>query len=172
MTKSAQRLFIGIMADKEAQEAIAAYQMQWRWPTTARLVAPDRLHMTLAFLGNVDRQDEQGIRSVLRDVPVTPLSVRLTFAESFRGGIAVLRADPSIALSDLRASVQEKIQSLGLPVDTRPRQPHVTLARAAEGCQPPLGPPSVEMRVLQFSLVCSHADRAHGYEVIESWPAF
>lgn len=168
--KTAKRLFIGVMATREVQDAIAAYQLQWQWPTSARLVAPERFHLTFAFLGNVDRQDEERIRSVLATVPMTPTSLRLTQAEVFRGGTAVLRADSNIVLGDLRASVMAKIRSLGLPVDSKTWRPHLTLARSAEGCGRPDHPPLIEMGVLQFSLVSSRPDQG-GYEVIESWPA-
>ena len=141
------------------------------WPTTARLVAPERLHMTLAFLGNVDQQDEERVRDVLGTLSLTPTILRLTRVTTFDGGVAVLRADPHIALGDLRASLLQRIHRLGLPTDRKAWEPHVTLARSAEGCRAPADPPSIDFGVLQFSLVSSRPDRTGSYEVIESWPA-
>jgi len=168
---TAKRLFVGVFPSKEAQEQISAYQMKWQWPAGARLVVHDQLHITLAFLGSVDQQDEDRIRTVLQATSLKPTSIRLTEATTFRGGIAVLRSDGNSELFALRESIRQKILSLGLAADTLPWKPHITLARAAEGCRPPRDPPSIEMGVKLFSLVYSRPDPAHSYEVIASWPS-
>jgi 2'-5' RNA ligase len=55
---ASRRLFIGLMANAAAQAAISQYQLRCDWPSTARLTDPGRLHITLAFLGNVEDTDE------------------------------------------------------------------------------------------------------------------
>jgi 2'-5' RNA ligase len=159
------------MANRPAQDALLAHQLEWTWPANARLVAPERMHLTLLFLGNVEEADELRLRNALRVVTMEPLYLLLRGAEVFDGGAAVLMAEEKRALGLLQGDIAAVVQGLGLSVDRKPWRPHLTLARDASGCQPPAEAPAIEFDALQFSLVCSRPERASSYEVVESWPA-
>ena len=164
-----RRLFIGLMAGR-AQEAITQYQLQYDWPATVRLTTPPQLHLTLLFLGNVELDMERRLRAALASVPMAPLSLRLTRADLFPGGIAVLKPEGNHSLELLQGDIAALVQPLGLSLDPKPWVPHVTLARKAQGCVPPQVAPSIEWDVSQFSLVWSRPEGA-GYDVLESWSA-
>jgi len=157
------------MANAAAQAAISQYQLRCDWPSTARLTDPGRLHITLAFLGNLNDSDEARLSSALANVPMAPLYLRLTRAEMFSKGIAVLRVEENRDLEHLQGDIAALVQSLGIPIDSRPWLPHVTIAREAMGCLLPTEPLAIEWDSLQFSLVWSKP--SGGYDVLQSWPA-
>jgi len=130
---ASRRLFIGLMANAAAQAAISHYQLRCDWPSTPRLTDPGRLHITLEFLGNLNDTDEVRLSSALANVPMAPLYLRLTRAEMFSKGIAVLRVEENRDLEHLQGDIAALVQSLGIPIDSRPWLPHVTIAREAMG---------------------------------------
>jgi 2'-5' RNA ligase len=166
---SSRRLFIGLMANVAAQGAISQYQLLCNWPSTARLTDPGRLHITLAFLGNLNDTEEARLSSSLVNVPMTPLYLKLTRAEMFSKGTAVLRVEENRDLEHLQGDIAALVQSLRSPIDSRPWLPHVTIAREAVGCVLPTEPLAIEWDSLQFSLVWSKP--TGGYDVLQSWPA-
>lgn len=169
---SSRRLFIGLMANAKAQRILSNYQMEWRWPKDARLVAPERLHLTLLFLGDVEADDESRLRHALNRVPpMAPLYLRLQGLRWMEGGVAALGVEENQGLELLQGDLHMLVQQLGLWTDPRPWQPHVSLARDATGAEGPAGAPAIEWDSLQFSLVCSRPERTGSYEVVESWPA-
>jgi len=109
---AARRLFIGLMAGR-AQEAITRYQLQYDWPVTVRLTAPSQLHLTLLFLGNVELDVERRLSAALATVPMAPLSLRLTRADMFPGGIAVLKPGENRSLELLQGDIAALVQHGG-----------------------------------------------------------
>lgn len=98
--------------------------------TRARWTAAVDLHVTLAFLGEVEAGRELRVEAALRDVeaPVFAASVGSlgTFATA---GVLVGVVDPSPALVALQHRVAEVLQGVGWPPEVRPFRPHITLAR-------------------------------------------
>jgi len=156
------------MANAAAQAAISRYQLRCDWPSTARLTDPGRLHITLAFLGNLNDTDEVRISSALANLPMAPLYLKLTRAEMFSKGIGVLRVEENRDLEHLQGDIAALVHSLGISIDSRPWLPHVTIAREAMGCVLPTEPLAIECDSLQFSLVWSKP--TGGYDVLQSWP--
>ena len=103
----------------------------------ARPVAPEQLHLTLHFLGNVPRQQVPELRSVLR-VPFRPFELRFSHCELWPGGLLVVSPDAvPAALADLHAALREALHRLGLRTEARAFRPHITLARRHAGPPPP-----------------------------------
>lgn len=123
------RAFVAIPVDGAAAEALLA--LQARLPV-GRPVAPDNLHLTLAFLGDQPEAllaDLDARLSLLRRPAFT---LRLAGAGTFggkspRGLHAGLRPCP--ALTDLRAAVARAARSAGVALAHRRFRPHVTLLR-------------------------------------------
>jgi 2'-5' RNA ligase len=137
MSTAAQRLFIGLWPSEPVRLALAAAQQRWSWPPHAALVQPDKLHITLHFLGNVaqDRIDE--LRAAI-DIASPRFELQPRAQAVWRGGIAVLETDAPPPLLALHAALGNALVGIGLAVETRPYRPHVTLARHAQGALPPL----------------------------------
>src|SRR4029450_6447491 len=49
------RLFLALWPPSEVLDAALRHAAQWSWPRGARRVRPDKVHMTLHFLGAVPR---------------------------------------------------------------------------------------------------------------------
>lgn len=166
-----RRLFVGLMACTDAQLAIAAHAARWDWPSNTQLTPPERMHLTLTFLGDVGETDEARLHLHLARVPMDPIDLRLTSVELFNNSIAVLRPEQSRTLELLHGEIATQIEAMKLGPDRTPWKPHITLARNASGATPPVEFPAVEFNSLRFSLVCSRPEWALRYEIVESWPA-
>lgn len=136
-TPGTLRLFIGLWPDAQTRDALQAQADGWRWPDAARRTRPERLHLTLHFLGPVQAQRVPEVQAALQ-VRWEGCTLDLDRAVVWPGGIAVLEAGRvPPALADVHAALAARLLPLGLPVDARPYRPHVTLARKATGARPP-----------------------------------
>ncbi len=166
-TGKAQRLFIALWPSQALCHAIARWQQAWDWPPAASLVAPQQLHITLHFLGNVPSHRLPELVQGLR-VPFECFSLAFGQGTVWPGGLAVLQPDATPApLARLHAALRDRLVGLNLPVDARPYRAHVTLARRAQGAKPPAQGPALSWPIdAGYVLVRSLPDGA-GYDVIE-----
>lgn len=135
------RLFVGLWPDAALRAAVAAHQQRWRWPAGLRPTRPERLHLTLHFLGEPPRDCVEPLQQLLAlRAPGGPLGrIRLDRALLWNSGTAVLLpSDPPPGLFALHARLGEALREVGLhAMPTASWQPHVTLARKAAGAEPP-----------------------------------
>lgn len=115
------------------QKRLQAEARGWRW------VRPEKIHLTLRFLGEVPAERDAGCREAWRSVAAhaSPFSFRLQGIGSFpaRGGPRVLwvgvREQGSAGrLAHLAAAFEGAARDVGFDHDNRPFRPHLTLARA------------------------------------------
>ncbi len=98
----------------------------------ARWIDPSDYHVTLRFLGDVDRRMANDVDHMLSDLGAYPFEVTLDALGSFGGDkprALFARAAPSRALTELQADVERQMRRLGMPAEGRKFVPHVTLAR-------------------------------------------
>ena len=102
------------------------------WPS------PERLHLTIAFVGEVDDPRAAAIQGALAppvQVPSFDLTIGGTGAFPQHGPPRVLWAGLEHGKEDLIALEDEiggRLAALGIPRETRPYNPHLTLARVRE----------------------------------------
>jgi 2'-5' RNA ligase len=165
------RLFLALWPDAATRTGLAAWQHGWAWPPRAAQVRPERLHMTLHFLGDVAAER---LPALIRGVDTRTDRFDLQFgrAELWPGGIAVLRPRQTPpALVRLHAELGDALRTLELPVEARPFRAHVTLARRAAGATPPAHGPELDWPVdAGFALVRSLPGGA-GYQVLQRFGA-
>ncbi|MBK8387307.1 MAG: RNA 2',3'-cyclic phosphodiesterase [Candidatus Accumulibacter sp.] len=131
------RLFLALWPAAGEHAQLLQYQQQWSWPRGASPVRPERLHLTLHFIGPLERRRITAVSSGLR-VPFMPFTLQLSHAEVWPRGLVVLRASAlPAALAQLHAELARALQALALPVEARAFRPHVTLARRAAGATLP-----------------------------------
>ena len=125
------RLFIGIpMADAVVHE-LASIRAQLERPGDGlRWSAPDTWHITLQFLGDTTAEQLKcavaGLGAIVS--PLAPIKLdRLGFFD--RAGIFFASALVSPELTTLRRQVVAATSRCGFVPETRPYQPHITLAR-------------------------------------------
>ena len=159
------RLFVGLWPRQEEVSHLIAQQQQWRWPRGSSVVKPQRLHLTLHFLGVVDRARLVQIAAGMR-VSFEPFDLPFTQAEIWPRGIAVLEAKPvPEPLCMLHSHLASALRKLSLPLEVRPFRPHVTLARQAPGAFPPSEPVRLNWRVDSYVLVESVLGPEAGYHI-------
>ena len=163
------RLFTALWPDASVRARLAALRDAWRWPPGARPVADENLHATLHFIGSFRRDRLEALRRALGTVAIEPLRLDLAGTDVWRGGIAValLAAEPGVLA--LQARLGAALAGLGVTLDPRPYQPHVTLARKAARAQPPAVLPELGWRANGFALVESRGGARSAYEVVAAW---
>lgn len=98
----------------------------------ARWIEPADYHITLRFLGDVDRRLANDVDEFLSDVSADPFPVTLDSLGSFGGDkprAVFARVVPSPQLAELQGDLERLMRRLGLPPEARKFVPHVTLAR-------------------------------------------
>ena len=102
-----------------------------------RWVPSDNYHLTLRFLGEVERPAARAIDQALRALRMPPFELSLAGIGGFGEGRklrslwAGVESQP--ALTRLQAKVEQAVTRAGQPPQTRRFKPHVTLARRRNG---------------------------------------
>jgi 2'-5' RNA ligase len=162
-------MFLGIWPSEQERAALQAHAQQWQWPQTARRSAPERLHMTLHFLGDVPPSQLPQLQATL-DVQREPCTVLLDRAEVWPGGIAVLEAlQVPPALARLHERLAAALRAQGLPVEGRRFRPHATLARKAQGARPPAGFAPLRWELVGGYLLVRSMPGGRGYVPVQAF---
>ena len=166
--RSTARLFLAVWPDAATRDALAAWRDACRWPPGTRQVPDAHLHLTLHFLGAVDRGLlDSGALAAAVAMPMTPCGLDFDTSELWSGHLAVmLPRDVPRALRQLHASLSARLRDLGLQTEARAWRPHVTLARQATGAE--LAARTLHWQADGYALVESGAT---GYTVLQRWPA-
>ncbi len=128
------RLFIALPLPDALREALLRSQENLRRQgVRANYSREENLHLTLAFLGEVEAAGAQ--EAVLSlDEPAFPLTLAGSgaFGDLLWAGI-----QKNEALDRLAARVRRALEERGLPYDRKPFRPHITLARRVRSPEPP-----------------------------------
>lgn len=131
------RAFVAIALPREVRESLGDLVARLRASRArATWVHPDRMHLTLRFLGDVAPEPLERLRAMLRE----PLAAIDPFVLHVRGvGAFPSAARPSVLWAGVEpvdgplAALQERVESasraMGLSPETKPFRPHLTLAR-------------------------------------------
>jgi RNA 2',3'-cyclic 3'-phosphodiesterase len=99
----------------------------------ARWQDEDQLHLTLRFVGEVDRHQADDIAAALGTIRHPPFEIAMSGIGSFdrRGQPVTLWAgvSPHEPLKSLHKKVDQAVQRAGVEPDHRAYMPHITLAR-------------------------------------------
>lgn len=163
------RLFLTLWPSPDLQAALLDYQRAWRWKPGAALVRPEKLHLTLHFIGSVPRQRLAQLIAELK-VPFTPFELDFGQPELWHPGLAVLQPHTNPAgLLQLHEALSQALLRLELPGEIRPFRPHITLARRAGGSEPPAGLPTLHWPVQGYALVESVAAPIDQYRPLQRY---
>jgi 2'-5' RNA ligase len=159
------RLFLALWPDDDTRAKLLVWQQAQTWPAGARLTPASNLHLTLHFLGQVPEARLPALQQAL-PAPGGPVTLTLDRVDVWPNGVAVLRPETTPpALLALHARLGDTLTQMGLPLESRPYQPHVTLARRAKGLIPQAAPP-LHWSARRYALV--HSD--HGYHPLQYCP--
>jgi len=133
------RLFVAIDLDDDARRAIAAEQKrlarQLAGASSLRMVRPEQMHLTLAFLGEVDDVRSAAIVDAMRaDLQAAPFSIVYAGLGVFppHGAPRVLWLGVTTGRDDaiaVQRQIAERLARVGNEPEQRAYHPHLTLAR-------------------------------------------
>lgn len=153
------RMFYALKVPAEVAEPLAEAQkaLTRNW----RAVRPDQLHVTLAYLPNVQMAQVEGLKALGRQVmaEVGPLQLRLRgtgyFPNEGSPRVWFVKVEAE-GLDDLAARLRAGLDRLGVATDELPFKAHVTLARK-KGPAPRVAPKTWDLgwHAGAFSLIHS-----------------
>ncbi|NKB43632.1 MAG: RNA 2',3'-cyclic phosphodiesterase [Alphaproteobacteria bacterium] len=124
------RLFVGLALPDDVREQLARFN---HGLPGARWVAPENTHLTLRFIGDVDRHAAADIDSTLQGVDTDSFDVWLSglgvFGQGRKTRALYVRAEAPSGLTHLQGKVESAVVRAGQPPETRKFSPHVTVAR-------------------------------------------
>jgi 2'-5' RNA ligase len=106
----------------------------------ARWVGDEQLHLTLRFIGEVDRHQARDVQAALGAVHHPAFDLALSGLGAFdrRGQVEVIWAGvtPHEAVRALHRKIDQALTRAGVEPDRRAFAPHITLARMKRGAGP------------------------------------
>ena len=123
------RLFVAIRPPEEVRDLLIDAMDD---SPALRWVGDEQLHLTLRFVGEVERPVANDIAAALQAIrsPAFPLRIKSVGKfERKSGGALWAGIEPKEPVTALAAKVERAIQQAGLEPEHRAYSPHITLAR-------------------------------------------
>jgi len=136
----------------------------------ARWASVEGMHITLKFIGHVEREQCEPIRAALSSVHRSaPVEMRFRGVGFFPSGrrprVFWCGIEPSANLAELAQDIERALAPLGIPTEKRAFQPHLTLARFDPPHRPgPLLPVAEEIQSLDLG--ATRETRFHLFESV------
>ena len=167
------RVFFALWPDRSVNIALSDAARRMHRVVGGTRTRNDSIHLTLAFVGDVDGEQLTGLLAPPLRLTVTRFTLTLDCWGCWpRNGIAwVAPSRVPDPLRELAAGMAAWLRAAGFEVDDRPFNPHVTLVRKAQCAPFSDSAPSMQWRVEDFVLVRSTlAPDGSRYEIIGRWP--
>lgn len=168
------RVFFALWPQAAIQRKLHTVAKKYQAKCDARVMRAETLHMTLQFIGNINRSQLPELISAADKVSAVPpfrLELNtLSFWKHNRIGYATLSASEP-ALETLAATLQHALAKVGFIADSTKFSPHVTLLRNVEHILTPQNFMPVTWQVNSFVLVESlTANQKTQYRILQEWP--
>jgi 2'-5' RNA ligase len=168
--KDAARVFFALWPDAEVRDALSALAHGVRAECGGRATRADKIHLTLFFVGQIERSRLPGLHSAASTVRSTPFELVVDRLGYFRRArIAWAGAACPPALAALVAALTGKLAGEGIAAEDRPFVPHITLAREAPRKPTNTSIEPVAWLVRDFVLVESQRGSEGTYQILERW---
>ena len=135
----AVRLFIAARLPFDLTERLAAAQkLLAAAAVKCRLTRLEHLHLTLRFIGEVRAEMAECVRQWFLGLELPKLPVGSCVFDRYgsfpgkEGATVWAGLACSEGIRDLQRRIEQGLQSLGLPAESKPWVPHITLARRAQ----------------------------------------
>ncbi len=134
------RLFIGIALAGDVRARLEREIGELRRAgAPVRWCAPQTIHLTLKFIGEVEPETGEAVAGALEieRLRVGPLALHIRGLGHFGRGSEVrvvwAGVEPLAGLDELHAGIESVLSGLRIPRDERPFSPHITLGRGRGG---------------------------------------
>ena len=135
-------------------------------------IKPDRLHLTLAWLGDIGQTQVDAALLAAEDVQARPFLLRLDRTGHFPNASTAWLGPSSLSppLARLKAELDRELLRYGLPVASEPFVPHVSVQRNVRTLAE-IPPFEVLWPVTEFALLRSARSngKADGYRLVQRW---
>ncbi|WP_044874280.1 RNA 2',3'-cyclic phosphodiesterase [Pseudomonas sp. LFM046] len=163
------RLFFAIPCCPQLARDITDWRAQHA--IDGKPVAPENLHMTLAFLGSQPRGQVEVLEALAASLEPNAFTLHLDRLARWKNGL--LHLAPSKvpgALCDLEHDLRELLLTAGFTLETRPFKPHLTLARHCPKL-PSAPTPTFDWPATEFTLYASeNTAKGTRYRALGQWP--
>ena len=123
------RAFIAIDLPDTARDVIAHLQSDL---PVGKLMSPENLHLTLAFLGEQPTELIEDIHNALCDLTAPGFDLHLSGTDTFGGNdpkVVFAGVKPNATLDHLHSKIRSLLHGTGVMLERQRFRPHVTLAR-------------------------------------------
>lgn len=120
------RLFVAIDLPEELKARLSMLRTA---ALPARWVAPDKLHLTLRFVGEVGETSAREVDTALRGIDAPRFSMTLAGVGHFRRQVLWVGVQSCPPLLSLQAQVEDALRQAGMDRERGRYVPHVKLAR-------------------------------------------
>ena len=123
------RLFVAIRPPEEIRDLLIDTMDD---SPSLRWIGEDQMHLTLRFIGEVERPVADDIAAALQGIRSSRFDLRIKGVGQFErrsGGALWAGIDPKEPVCALAAKVERAVQQAGLEPERRAFSPHITLAR-------------------------------------------
>jgi len=130
------RVFIAVDLPNEVRKALADVQNELRpLSNSVRWVAPESIHITLKFIGEMPEKRLEDVDTELRGFTWKPFTITVRSVGFFPG-----KRSPRVfwagleapTMKDMAEELDARMERLGFDKEKRAFRPHVTLARARD----------------------------------------
>ena len=165
------RLFFALWPGEDGARSLALVARSLAELAGGKPTPPEKIHLTLAFLGETDEERARAARLAASEVRAAAFSFALDTVGSFkRSGVGWAAASRPVAgLERLQSSLARRLSAAGFAFEDRPFAAHVTLARRIGKAVPRAPMPPLEWRAREFTLVRTEPGSGR-YKILESWP--
>lgn len=166
------RLYFALWPDDGIRLQLSRYRLQLARETNGHPVFPVSLHMTLAFLGDVDTTLVPLIEKIGSRLIAAPFNYPVNVAGCFpKARVAWLGAkETPWHLFELQKNLQALLATARLGHDTRTFRPHITVVRDIETPFEDRTIAPVRWPIDQFCLVSARTGAAGPeYKVLKNW---
>lgn len=168
------RVFFALWPDALVQQALYALAMEYQPLCAARAMGEETLHMTLLFLGGIERVRLPQLMEAAGKISAPPFGFaleQLLFWPHNRIAYAASATEVP-ALHQLVTALQQAVVAAGFPVGNLAFKPHITLLRHVEqALESQTITTPVMWQVDSFVLVESvMTAQGTGYQILQKWP--
>jgi len=170
-SKNTQRLFFALWPDDKTRKAISVPVKQAAQYHQGKSIHINNIHLTLAFLGNVNQLQRECIEQCVESISMQPFSLCLEHLGIFPRPKVLwlgIKEQPG-ALTHLATSIEKCACDCGIKLDNKGFNPHVTLMRKVKQLNE-FDVDPIHWDVNKFCLVES-VSQPEGveYKVVKSW---
>ena len=164
------RSFLACWPDKPIVQQLNQYADCIQGQVGGRVVKPENLHVTLAFLGDLLPTQISAVAEVCTPLPRSfKLELNRVGFWKTKGIVWMGSRTPDIEFNAFVESLRDRLRLLGFRIDSRPFTPHITLLRKVRK-RPKMPLEPMDWVVNEYTLVASELKQEGAcYSVSKRW---